>query len=692
MEHDNIGDFDLESVHSLEVISQTQINPNMSCNTVAAATKSTEPRAILLRPSKTAFSESSTKKRKLVGEMNSNTEFLTTSMGNLDSNNPVSYKKEKEILGQKDRTISPQEYHELQKQIALLNATISRLTTQLETLTKESKISSAPNPFPSWTPLIAKPIRNKSTFQSDKTTGHFNRNPNIKGEYPTPTDTPKANTGLKQKQKPWNNTSFADIVQNTPATTFAGLRDFGSSQNHSSPKKGAEPGRTNSRRATTTNKSQQRVDQQRSAIGNWPRLASAEPTTKANNNGPTRKQKEKTHDNSAISTNSDGSSELGPWIQVGRGRSSGKNATKTDKQARDQQTRPNPVDRVDSKSREQPHILKRSRGATRADSSKKVKKFATSQQQLTKLISPKPEPSEFDRIHIIIENTRALKGKSNEIRAEILASLLKFFGIKNKVVLWSLIGNAVLEIYVPSLTTNTVMERIQIKGATAILNPDIWAVPEFMDATKFIEATMNRVKWQSKKSNFLNLTKCIRQGLVENEPKIQEDTEMKGAGEEPDLIPGSSRRTATAGDRESDLITDFQTSPAESGHSDTILPGPMEGQDRHLPARVSGVMGPGKPPSRPLTELEVGASYPPLERVQEDMDIDPITTKGDGKEQNLEVSDLIADAAASVLELIPSTDDKQTTLLLSATTNPIVGTTEGSCTDIDERATAPTQC
>jgi hypothetical protein len=333
-----------------------------------------------------------------------------------------------------------------------------------------------------------------------------------------------------------------------------------------------------------------------------------------------------------------------------------------------------------------------------------------------------------------------LKGKSNSLRAKMISSLLKYFQIKNKVVLWSIIGNALLEIYVPTATTAVVLDRIEEKGATTHLNPDIWKAPPFMDPMTFMESTITRLEWQSKKSSFINLTKCIRQGIEEH-IKMKEnftapnptdnhkdmdtdgpttDGETKTTTKEnatlslpttpvkfhqeelalSDLIPdiatttpttllakfspnqtsntnastgeemevdliapptGNStiNRNLTAGiehstleEEESDLITD------SSNESSYTLPGPMEGQDRYLSARVSGVMG--KLPSRPLTALEAGNSYPLLVR-----------------EQGYNGTEM----------------ESTTTSTGWASALPEAGVTAQDCTDIAGRADkAPTQC
>jgi hypothetical protein len=90
---------------------------------------------------------------------------------------------------------------------------------------------------------------------------------------------------------------------------------------------------------------------------------------------------------------------------------------------------------------------------------------------------------------------------------------MKYLGIKNKVVLWSLIGNSIVEIYVPEASSTTVLENIEMKDGTAIRNPNIWLKPDFMEQAKFEQSTLARLKWQTKNSKFQNLTSCIMQGV-----------------------------------------------------------------------------------------------------------------------------------------------------------------------------------
>jgi hypothetical protein len=159
-------------------------------------------------------------------------------------------------------------------------------------------------------------------------------------------------------------------------------------------------------------------------------------------------------------------------------------------------------------------------GRSFADVVKKSRKFAPSPRQLSAMIRPKPEPMQFERIHLLLENGRILKGKSTATRNRTIKSLLKYMGIKNKVVLWSLVGNSFVEIYVAVASVNTVLENIELRGGTALQNPDIWMTPVFMDATKFEKATFARINWQTKQSRFINLTNCIRQGMPDDIPSL----------------------------------------------------------------------------------------------------------------------------------------------------------------------------
>jgi hypothetical protein len=60
------------------------------------------------------------------------------------------------------------------------------------------------------------------------------------------------------------------------------------------------------------------------------------------------------------------------------------------------------------------------------------------------------------------------------------------------------------------------LEHIELRDGHAIQNPNIWIVPEFMTKDKFEKATVARIKWQTKKSKFINLTSCICQDMPEH--------------------------------------------------------------------------------------------------------------------------------------------------------------------------------
>jgi hypothetical protein len=161
------------------------------------------------------------------------------------------------------------------------------------------------------------------------------------------------------------------------------------------------------------------------------------------------------------------------------------------------------------------HRTPGSQGPSYASFFQKVRKIAPTSKQLSVMVRPKPIPMKFERIHLVLENARMLKGKSTAVRNRITKCLLKYLGIKNKVTLWSLIGNSIVELYVPEASIDTVLENIELKDGTALRNPDIWIKPDYMEWDKFEKSTLARVNWQTKQSKYINLTECIRQGMPE---------------------------------------------------------------------------------------------------------------------------------------------------------------------------------
>jgi hypothetical protein len=138
------------------------------------------------------------------------------------------------------------------------------------------------------------------------------------------------------------------------------------------------------------------------------------------------------------------------------------------------------------------------------------------QESLTRMITPVGEPKEFNRVHIRLTDSRALKYcKSMKEVTEILRNLLESIKIKHLVVDFSLIGRSVLELYTTKEKNQELVETLKKSKASIIENFDLSLAPTFGKGIDTEEKLVKRLAYIYVRNKLKNMRKAILQGIKE---------------------------------------------------------------------------------------------------------------------------------------------------------------------------------
>ena len=134
------------------------------------------------------------------------------------------------------------------------------------------------------------------------------------------------------------------------------------------------------------------------------------------------------------------------------------------------------------------------------------------------LVKEVNKPKEFSKVAFSISNKRVFKGFTYSQKQATLTKIIHQFGLNQKVVRISLVGDSVLELYTIKEEKDLVIARMQSNGWNLInFKPE--ELPEFTtskDAKEQKNALVNRLAYLYAGTQLLNLKKIILQDISED--------------------------------------------------------------------------------------------------------------------------------------------------------------------------------
>ena len=166
-------------------------------------------------------------------------------------------------------------------------------------------------------------------------------------------------------------------------------------------------------------------------------------------------------------------------------------------------------------------------------------RLAKVKRDVFKALAPREEPSEFDRVQFRI-NSSVLSKYTGKEKFSVARLILKKIGLdrqgqsRRKYVELSLIGNSVIEIYVPRGELETVRAAVRNAGLI-VLESHPNHVPSFgkLSQDQANEAMISRLASLYKRASFIRLKECIVRGLddetaekIKRKARLSEDMEI----------------------------------------------------------------------------------------------------------------------------------------------------------------------
>lgn len=140
----------------------------------------------------------------------------------------------------------------------------------------------------------------------------------------------------------------------------------------------------------------------------------------------------------------------------------------------------------------------------------KLKKF--SKEDAVKMFQPLPAPVEFERIHVqIYDRKELLKCSSAAEKTQVINSVVQKIGLADKVAAKSLIGNSLLELYVPKHLKDDIKVSLKEKNIS-LTNFIPEEIPSYAKTSDCSSKIINRLSYLYRKSRFTNLKECILRG------------------------------------------------------------------------------------------------------------------------------------------------------------------------------------
>lgn len=148
--------------------------------------------------------------------------------------------------------------------------------------------------------------------------------------------------------------------------------------------------------------------------------------------------------------------------------------------------------------------------------------------KIDKAFAPRTDPAEFVKVHIAIPNNSSLKACPPRDKRKWLRQACKSLNINKFVFDVSKIGNSIMEIYIPELAMDEVVQRLDDKGAVRIaVSHD--KIPDYAPASTeaLKKSIINRLASLYRFARLVRLRECILRGYSEEiQNAVKEKTAM----------------------------------------------------------------------------------------------------------------------------------------------------------------------
>jgi hypothetical protein len=125
---------------------------------------------------------------------------------------------------------------------------------------------------------------------------------------------------------------------------------------------------------------------------------------------------------------------------------------------------------------------------------------------------------EFERITFAI-SSKPLKNIAKRAKHKVVATLLSQLGLRKHATLFSLIGNSMVELYVPACVANVVRDGLtSAKLTPSSRNP--WETPSFLAEKDYTPAIVNRLALLHCRARFVKLREAILLGASEEQARM----------------------------------------------------------------------------------------------------------------------------------------------------------------------------
>jgi hypothetical protein len=132
---------------------------------------------------------------------------------------------------------------------------------------------------------------------------------------------------------------------------------------------------------------------------------------------------------------------------------------------------------------------------------------------------PRGEPVEFERIHFKTGSSRLLKNARSAREADAtIHEMCRVAGVKKDVFLHSKIGNSIVELYVPALKKQDVVDELNCTGFVVVEDFNPAVVPDYGRQTleQVRGLVVKRLAFLYRRGRLVNLKKCILRGYSED--------------------------------------------------------------------------------------------------------------------------------------------------------------------------------
>ncbi len=159
------------------------------------------------------------------------------------------------------------------------------------------------------------------------------------------------------------------------------------------------------------------------------------------------------------------------------------------------------------------------------------------------MANPVKPPTDFVRIHVRIPNSRRLAKCPRSGRTNLLRDFLRTTRINTKVVLFSAIGNSLLELYVPAPSLEEVTEILAGQDIEVLTDLDILAPPTHARLLDVTTKVVNRLAFLFRRANSVSVRRAILGGLA---AEVSEAVEAAAAAADAQKDPGPRALAAVA--------------------------------------------------------------------------------------------------------------------------------------------------